>query len=97
MFCGFLFCLNTFPVLVQLYGVVSVEAVVDHCTSFVLVPKGGQLCGGFIVARDTIATAANCLFYEDKKRWAFIWEVYVLHGNFSTAYNWKARYQEKQQ
>ena len=59
---------------------------------YVLVPKEGeQTCGGVVVGRDIVATAASCLYYEKKQRWAFISEVYVLHGNFSVARDWKAR------
>ena len=48
-----------------------------------LLKLDGKLCGGTIITEYVVITAASCLYYENKQRWAQIHEVHVLHGNFS--------------
>ena len=50
------------------------------------------MCGGTLVQRDAVLTAAHCLYFDNELRWASPLEIYVLHGDFSRSNNWKARY-----
>ena len=55
---------------------------------FVLVLRRNHRCGGTIVFRSTILTAANCLYDQEERRWALNREIFVFHGNFSTPNEW---------
>ena len=59
---------------------------------FVVVRSEDLACGGTLVQRDAVLTAAHCLYFENEHRWASPLEIYVLHGDFSRPNNWKARY-----
>ena len=59
---------------------------------FALVHRGDHRCGGTVVAKDVVITAAHCLYVHTELRWATALEVYVLHGYLSRADSWDLRY-----
>ena len=59
---------------------------------FALVHRGNHRCGGTVVAKDVVITAAHCLYVHTELRWATALEVYVLHGYLSRADSWDLRY-----
>ena len=50
--------------------------------------RNHERCGGTIIAKNAILTAANCLYDQKEKRWAYAKEVFVLHSDFSSQNNW---------
>ena len=50
------------------------------------------MCGGTVVARKAILTAAHCLFWESDHRWASSAEIYILHGAVSIPNYWSLKY-----
>ena len=72
----------------QVMGIIGGDYAPD-LPFFVLVLRGRNRCGGSIVSIDAVLTAANCLFDEQERRWAFSYELSVFQGNFSTPHRWK--------
>ena len=82
-----LFFLSTFLVF-KVLGIIGGDYAPD-VSFFVLVQRDANRCGGSIVSIDTVLTAANCLYDQQDRRWAFASEVSVFQGIFSTPYPWR--------
>ena len=59
---------------------------------YVVVQRADHKCGGTLVGKDAVMTAAHCLYFDTENRWASPEEVYILHGDVSSSKNWKLRY-----
>ena len=85
-----LFFLSSFNQVFQVVGIIRGNYAPD-LPFFVLVLRGDNICGGSIVSIDAVLTAANCLFDQQERRWAFTYELSVFQGALSAPYPWKGK------
>ena len=76
--------LHVVPVL----GIIGGEIAADY-PFFVLVLRGQTRCGGTIVSKGAVLTAAHCLYNQEENRWSRPNEISVFRGDFSTPNHWK--------
>ena len=74
-----------------IWGIIGGRPARDY-PFFAVVHSGDHICGGTVLSRKVVLTAAHCLYHETKNRWASALEVYVLHGDVSSAENLMLRY-----
>ena len=94
MVCWFLLLLfNISPTIsskIESFGIVGVKPGSSRYPFFVIVEVHGRTCGGTLVASNAVVTAANCLYVQDKNRWAFSEEINVLKSDFANP-DWEER------
>ena len=74
--------------LVPNFGIIGGEHA-DRYPFYVVVLRNDEPCGGSIIDSNTVATAATCVYCQDKLRWAFSSEIFVIRGDYSSQINWR--------